>query len=187
MARSFWGWGVDEARPTPEQAAGMARTLEQRFGRALEAPRPLPRAARPRAARAARRRSERAARAAARRPDRSRRPPLRQVVPRRRARAARRLPAARPTSSRIPRARPTSSRCSTGAATPRIAAIPYGGGSSVVGGVECDVGDALPRRRLASTSARSTACSRSTATRARRASRPARSAPRSRSSCARTA
>jgi len=44
MARSFWGWGVDEARPSPEQAAGMARSLEQRFGRALEAPRPLPRA-----------------------------------------------------------------------------------------------------------------------------------------------
>jgi len=44
MPRSFWGWGVDEARPTPEQAAGMARTLEARFGRALEAPRPLPRA-----------------------------------------------------------------------------------------------------------------------------------------------
>jgi alkyldihydroxyacetonephosphate synthase len=45
MARSFWGWGVDEARPTPEQAAGMAQTLAQRFGRALDAPRPLPRIA----------------------------------------------------------------------------------------------------------------------------------------------
>jgi alkyldihydroxyacetonephosphate synthase len=44
MARSFWGWGVDEARPSPEQAAGMARSLEQRFARALDAPRPLPRA-----------------------------------------------------------------------------------------------------------------------------------------------
>jgi alkyldihydroxyacetonephosphate synthase len=44
MPRSFWGWGLDELRPTPEQAAAMARSLEARFGRALEAPRPLPRA-----------------------------------------------------------------------------------------------------------------------------------------------
>jgi len=44
MPRSFWGWGVDEARPAPEQAAAMARTLEARFGVALDAPRPLPRA-----------------------------------------------------------------------------------------------------------------------------------------------
>ena len=44
MPRSFWGWGLDEARPTPDQAAAMARTLEARFARSLEAPRPLPRA-----------------------------------------------------------------------------------------------------------------------------------------------
>ena len=44
MPRSFWGWGNDEARPTPEQAAAMARSLEQRMGRALASPRPLPRA-----------------------------------------------------------------------------------------------------------------------------------------------
>ncbi len=44
MPRSFWGWGVDEERPTPEQGAAMARTLEARLGRALDAPRPFPRA-----------------------------------------------------------------------------------------------------------------------------------------------
>ena len=55
--------------------------------------------------------------------------------------AAPRLLAARPTSSRSRATRPTSSRCSTGAATRGVAAIPYGGGSSVVGGVECDVDD----------------------------------------------
>jgi alkyldihydroxyacetonephosphate synthase len=42
MPRSFWGWGVDEARPTPAQAAVMARTLEARFGCPLDAPRPPP-------------------------------------------------------------------------------------------------------------------------------------------------
>ena len=43
MPRSFWGWGIDEERPSPEQAAGMAKVLEARFGRSLGAPRPLPR------------------------------------------------------------------------------------------------------------------------------------------------
>ena len=43
MPRSFWGWGVDEGRPSPEQAALMAKTLEARFGRSLGAPRPGPR------------------------------------------------------------------------------------------------------------------------------------------------
>ena len=65
-----------------------------------------------------------------------------------------------------------------------IAVIPYGGGSSVVGGVEPRVdgpaGQPRPRRA-------STGCSRSTASAARRASRPACSVPRSRTSCGRTA
>ena len=52
-----------------------------------------------------------------------------------------------PTSRRRPtwwRSRATSARsprCSTGAASARVACIPYGGGSSVVGGVEARVGD----------------------------------------------
>jgi alkyldihydroxyacetonephosphate synthase len=43
MPRSFWGWGSEDARPTPEQGAAMARALAARFGRALDAPRPFPR------------------------------------------------------------------------------------------------------------------------------------------------
>ena len=46
-----------------------------------------------------------------------------------------------PTSSRCPSPSRTSRRSSTGAAASRIAVVPYGGGSSVVGGVEPDVGD----------------------------------------------
>ncbi len=42
--RSFWGWGEVGAGPTREQAAAMAKTLEARFGRALEAKREPPRA-----------------------------------------------------------------------------------------------------------------------------------------------
>ncbi|MBM4383063.1 MAG: FAD-binding oxidoreductase [Deltaproteobacteria bacterium] len=42
MPRSFWGWGIEEARPTPEQGAAMAKSLAARFGRALDGPRPFP-------------------------------------------------------------------------------------------------------------------------------------------------
>jgi alkyldihydroxyacetonephosphate synthase len=40
--RKWWGWGVEGAGPTPEQAQAIARTLASRFGSALE-PRPPPR------------------------------------------------------------------------------------------------------------------------------------------------
>ena len=46
----------------------------------------------------------------------------------------------------------------------RVAAIPYGGGSSVVGGVECDVDDDYRGAVSIDLRARSTRCSRSTAT-----------------------
>ncbi len=49
----------------------------------------------------------------------------------------------------------------------RVAAIPFGGGTSVVGGVTPAVGDRY-NGASRSTSARSTACSRSTRSRARR-------------------
>ena len=55
---------------------------------------------------------------------------------------------------------------------------PYGGGTSVVGGVTPDVARLLQRRRLDRPAARSIACSRSTRSRARRASRRARPGPR---------
>ncbi len=68
----------------------------------------------------------------------------------------------------------------------RVALIPFGGGTSVVRGVEAAVGKAIaaPCR---STCAASIASSRSTRSRARRASRRARPAPRSRRSSRRTA
>jgi alkyldihydroxyacetonephosphate synthase len=34
--RSFWGWGVEDGGPTDEQARGIAATLAARFGRELE-------------------------------------------------------------------------------------------------------------------------------------------------------
>ena len=53
------------------------------------------------------------------------------------------------------------------------AAIPFGGGTSVVGGVEAALPGELRRRGHDRPAARSAACSRSTASRARRASRRA--------------
>ena len=70
--------------------------------------------------------------------------------------------------------------CSSGRRARTSAVIPYGGGTSVVGGVEPRDPGALRRRGRRSTSARSTACSRSTRSRARRASAPARAGPRAR-------
>ncbi len=40
--RKWWGWGVEGAGPSPEQAQAIARTLAGRFGSAVE-PRPPPR------------------------------------------------------------------------------------------------------------------------------------------------
>ena len=60
----------------------------------------------------------------------------------------------RRTSSRCPRPKPTSPPCSTGRAARSVAVVPFGAGSSVVGGVEPVVGDAyagavsLDMRRL---------------------------------------
>ena len=34
--RSFWGWGLEDAGPNEEQAAGIARTLAARFEAPLE-------------------------------------------------------------------------------------------------------------------------------------------------------
>ena len=75
-------------------------------------------------------------------------------------------------------------RCSTGAPTAGAAAIPYGGGTSVVGGVEPRVPTATPARSR-STCGRSTACSRSTRSRAPRGSRPGATGPGARGPAAR--
>ena len=67
----------------------------------------------------------------------------------------------------------------------RLAAIPYGGGTSVVGGVEPRVGDGYAGVVTIDLVA-STGCSRSMTSRGRRGSRPAPSGPRSRTSSAST-
>ena len=142
--------GLGRGRRGPHARAGAGHRahrggpLRQR-GRA--APAAAPR--RDRAAEAARRTARRARRLHERRARGARRPPLRQVVPRRRARLPRRAAEpARP--GRLPARR---GRASTrgarlvrrGAASP---SIPYGGGSSVVGGVET----AIAGRRARSSS-----------------------------------
>jgi len=42
-ARKFWGWGVEGAGPSPEQCEGIAKALAARFGVALEPPMTAPR------------------------------------------------------------------------------------------------------------------------------------------------
>ena len=66
----------------------------------------------------------------------------------------------------------------------RLAAIPYGGGTSVVGGVEPRIGDAYPRGGDDRPAPASTGCSRWMRCRGRRGSRPAPPGPRSRTSSA---
>jgi len=40
--RKFWGWGVEGAGPSPDQIAGIARSLEARFPGAEFSLRPPP-------------------------------------------------------------------------------------------------------------------------------------------------
>ena len=99
--RKFWGWGYEDAGPSAEQELGIGRTLAARFGTAPSCVAPRRGSTRSRCARRACA-ARGAARASARaRPTTAPRPHLRQVVPRRRARAAPRLPAPRPTWSRF--------------------------------------------------------------------------------------
>ena len=173
--RKHWGWGYEDEQPAPEElraaAAGIAAHLgfgdpEPELPVALEDVE-LPAAA----ARDAVRERHLVAR-------RARAGPL---LPRRRARHARRLPApAR--RRRLPAPRRTScAPCSPGAASAtwrscRSAAARAWSAASTPGPAP-----ATPAW-WRSTCARSTACSRSTRSRARRASRPARPARGSRSS-----
>ncbi len=137
MQRRFWGWGLDGAGPTPEQRGGIARTLAARFGAVLE-PIPAPRI------------EEIALRA-----PRIRVPaalaPIATLEPRARAahtygkayrdvvRALRRDFAAAPDAVLTPRGESDVVAALDWCASAGIAAIPYGGGSSVVGGVEARI------------------------------------------------
>jgi alkyldihydroxyacetonephosphate synthase len=139
MQRSFWGWGTEGAGPSAEQRAGIARTLAARFGAALE-PIPAPRI------------EEIALRA-----PRVKAPPALAPIaaadPRERAahtygkayrdvvRALRRDFAPAPDCVLYPRSEREVADALDWCARANLAAIPYGGGSSVVGGVEARVGD----------------------------------------------
>jgi alkyldihydroxyacetonephosphate synthase len=141
MQRSFWGWGNEGAGPTPEQRAGIARTLAARFGAAVPDPIPEPRIDE-----------------LALRPPRVTVPaslaPIAALDPRERAshtygkayrdivRALRRDFAAAPDCVLYPRDERDVVNALDWCAGAGIAAIPYGGGSSVVGGVEARVGAA---------------------------------------------
>jgi alkyldihydroxyacetonephosphate synthase len=138
--RRFWGWGVEDAGPSPEQHRKLARTVAERFDTgeltitepptvdelSLRAPRVEPPAALA---------------------------PLCTDDPEERAghtygksfrdvwRALHRDFSSPPDLVALPRDEHDVSALLDWCADANIAAIPYGGGSSVVGGVECDVGD----------------------------------------------
>ena len=82
----------------------------------------------------------------------------------------------RPTSSRTRAPRPRSQAVLEWALAAGAAVIPFGGGTSVVGGVEPRVGDGLRRRGDDRPEGARSACSRSTPSRWRRGSRRARPA-----------
>jgi len=141
--RKFWGWGLEGAGPSPEQIAGIARGLEARFPGATRAFRPPPTL------------DEIALPAPRLRP-----PPalesLFSSAPYDRAshcygksfrdlvRAYDRHFEHPPDLVAFPRREEDVVALLDWAAESRTAVIPYGGGSSVVGGVEAAVGDAFP-------------------------------------------
>jgi alkyldihydroxyacetonephosphate synthase len=132
--RKFWGWGLEGQGPSEEQARGIVKTLEQRFGRELSL-RPEPRLAdlalpEPRIAPPASLAGlctddphERASHTYGK--------SYRDVV-----RGARGDFAAAPDRVALPRDEADLAALLAWCSDARIAAIPYGGGSSVCGGVE---------------------------------------------------
>jgi alkyldihydroxyacetonephosphate synthase len=140
--RSFWGWGLEGAGPSEEQALGIGRTLAARFAqpdlRVAPAPRlerialPAPRVAGP-AALAGLLSSTPYDRAS-----HSYGKSYRDIV-----RGARGEFSHPPDLVAFPRSEPDVVALLDWCASERLAAIPYGGGSSVVGGVEArDLGAA---------------------------------------------
>jgi alkyldihydroxyacetonephosphate synthase len=139
--RKFWGWGVEGAGPTAEQCEGIRRTLAARFGDPDLALAPEPRleALRLRAPRVAPPAAlaalcsdspfDRAAHAYGK--------SFRDVV-----RAVRGEFASPPDLVAFPRDEADVAALLAWCGDARVAAIPYGGGSSVCGGVEPRVGEA---------------------------------------------
>ncbi len=137
--RKFWGWGIEGAGPSPEQCEGIAKTLAARFGVDLSA-RPAPRLEdvelrapriEPPAALA-----ERCTTAAADRAGHHYGKSYRDVV-----RGFRGEFPHPPDVVAYPASEADVVALLDWCGSSRIAAIPYGGGSSVVGGVEARVGD----------------------------------------------
>lgn len=132
--RKFWGWGYEDGGPNEEQAQGIAGTLAQRFGVAIDLA-PIPR-------------TQEIALAAPRIAPPSALTPLCTADPRERlghtygksfrdiVRALRRDFAAAPDLVAFPRDEAEVAAVLDWCAGARIACIPYGGGSSVVGGTE---------------------------------------------------
>ncbi len=137
--RKFWGWGYEDGGPTPEQEQGIAKTLAQRFGAPLELT-PPPRADEIDL------RAPRIAVPGALGPVVSHDPAdrlahtygksYRDIV-----RALRRRFDPAPDLVAFPHDEGDIAALLDWASSARVAVIPYGGGSSVVGGVEPDVGD----------------------------------------------
>jgi alkyldihydroxyacetonephosphate synthase len=140
--RKFWGWGLEGEGPSPEQREAIAKTLSQRFGVELEpvAPPELeeiqlapPRVAPPAALR------EILSDAPGDRAAHTYGKAFRDVI-----RALRRDFACAPDLVAFPRDEDDVARLLDWCSSVGAAAIPYGGGSSVVGGVEArrdDLGD----------------------------------------------
>jgi alkyldihydroxyacetonephosphate synthase len=142
--RSFWGWGFEDAGPDPSQQAGIARTVAQRFGVALEAVPPPrleeielapPRLAPPPALR------EILSDAPFERASHTYGKAFRDVV-----RALRRDFSSAPDLVAFPRGEEDVAALLDWCGEVGAAAIPYGGGSSVVGGVEARRADLVGHR-----------------------------------------
>ncbi len=133
--RSFWGWGLEGAGPNDEQAAGIGRTLAVRFGQPELRVAPAPRLDRiallpPRVA-APSALAELLSDQPYDRASHSYGKSYRDIV--RGARGEFRNP---PDLVAFPRSEADLVRLLDWCAGERLAAIPYGGGSSVVGGIE---------------------------------------------------
>src|SRR5688572_25015035 len=137
--RKFWGWGNEGDGPSEEQSRGIARTLAERFGVAVElAPEPRiedvalpkPRVAPPRGLAGSCSTDPHA------RASHTYGKSYRDIV-----RGARGDFASAPDFVAEPRDETEVVALLDWCGDARVAAIPYGGGSSVVGGVEADVGD----------------------------------------------
>jgi alkyldihydroxyacetonephosphate synthase len=137
--RKFWGWGWEDAGPSPEQREGIAKTLSQRFGVELESVAPpsleeialAPPCVSPPAAL-----RDIFSDAPYDRAGHTYGKAFRDVI-----RALRRDFACAPDLVAFPRDEDDVARVLDWCAAERVAAIPYGGGSSVVGGVEARPAD----------------------------------------------